>query len=38
MANPRHVEILKPEVKVWNKWREEDLKVKPNLNEVDLIF
>lgn len=32
MANPEHVEILKEGVDVWNDWREENPKIKPDLS------
>ena len=31
MANPEHVKILKQGVEVWNKWREENPEVEPDL-------
>lgn len=31
MANPEHVEILKQGVDVWNRWREENPEVVPDL-------
>jgi hypothetical protein len=42
MANPEHVKILEQGVEVWNKWREDNPKVKidlrsTNLREQDLI-
>ena len=30
MANPEHLKIIKQGVKVWNKWREGNLKVEPD--------
>lgn len=36
MANPEHLEILKQGVEVWNKWREENPKIRPNLIRADL--
>jgi len=41
MANPKHLKILKQGVKVWNKWREENPDIIPDLSkakfrEVDL--
>ena len=36
MANPEHVKILKQGVEVWNRWREENPDLKPNLLEADL--
>ena len=37
MANRNHVKILRSGVKYWNKWREENPKIIPNLSEVNLI-
>ena len=31
MANPEHVEILKQGVDVWNKWREDNRGIRPDL-------
>jgi len=36
MANPEHLKILKQGVKAWNKWREENLKIIPDLSNADL--
>jgi hypothetical protein len=36
MANPEHLKILKQGVKAWNKWREKNPDIRPNLNEVKL--
>jgi hypothetical protein len=36
MANPEHVKILKQGAETWNKWREENPEVKPNLREAYL--
>lgn len=36
MANPDHVKILKQGVDVWNKWREDNPDVKPDLSEANL--
>lgn len=36
MANEEHLAILKQGVLVWNKWREENSNVKPDLSEADL--
>jgi len=36
MANPEHLEILKQGVEVWNRWREENSIVIPNLRGADL--
>jgi HJR/Mrr/RecB family endonuclease len=36
MANKEHLEILKKEVEVWNKWREENPEVIPDLSLTDL--
>lgn len=35
MANPEHLKILKQGVEVWNKWREENPEVRPDLSEED---
>ena len=35
MANPEHLEILKQGVKAWNKWREENPDVEPDLKDVN---
>ncbi len=37
MANEEHVKILKQGVEVWNKWREENSKVRPDLIGAKLI-
>ncbi|MFZ0725589.1 MAG: toll/interleukin-1 receptor domain-containing protein [Desulfobacterales bacterium] len=36
MANPEHLEILKQGVDVWNRWREDNPDVKPDLDGADL--
>ncbi len=36
MANPEHVKILKQGVKVWNKWRDKNPDVKPDLGGTTL--
>jgi uncharacterized protein YjbI with pentapeptide repeats len=36
MANPEHLEILKQGVEVWNKWREDNPSIIPDLIEADL--
>ncbi len=36
MANEEHVKILKQGVEVWNKWREENRDVRPDLIRADL--
>ena len=36
MANPEHLKILKKGVKTWNKWRQENLDIKPDLREASL--
>ena len=36
MANPEHVAILDQGVKVWNKWREENVNVQVDLSKADL--
>lgn len=33
--NPDHLEILKQGVRVWNQWRKENPKIRPNLQGVD---
>lgn len=34
MANPEHLKILEQGVEVWNRWREENPQVSPNLEEA----
>lgn len=34
MANPEHLEILEQGVEVWNKWREDNQDIKPNLRWI----
>ena len=36
MANPEHLKILKQGVEVWNRWRDEDPDVIPELDHADL--
>ncbi|MGL5831870.1 MAG: pentapeptide repeat-containing protein [Waterburya sp.] len=36
MANPEHLAILKQGVEVWNKWREDNPAIKPNLRGAKL--
>ncbi len=36
MANPEHLKILKQGVEVWNKWREENPDIQPDLSDLDL--
>jgi hypothetical protein len=36
MADEEHVALLKQGAEVWNKWRQENPDVRPNLNEADL--
>ena len=36
MAKPEHVEILQQGVEVWNKWREENPDVVPDLSRVEM--
>jgi hypothetical protein len=36
MANDEHVEMLKKGVDAWNKWRSENLDVKPDFHEANL--
>jgi len=35
MANDEHVAMLKKGVKAWNKWRDENANIRPNLSEAD---
>jgi len=37
MAKPEHLEILNKGVKEWNQWRTNNPKVRPELDEVDLV-
>lgn len=36
MADLEHLKILKEGVEVWNKWREKDAPINPDLSEADL--
>ncbi len=36
MANQKHLKILKQGVDVWNKWRQEHPRIKPDLSGADL--
>ena len=36
MANPEHLKILKKGVDVWNRWREDNPEIKPDLSEANL--
>jgi len=36
MANQEHLDILRQGVEVWNKWREENPSIQPNLHEADI--
>lgn len=36
MANPEHLKILKQGYHVWNKWREDNIAINPDLAEIDL--
>jgi hypothetical protein len=36
MANPEHLEILKQGVDVWNRWREDNPTIRPDLQEAVL--
>ncbi|WP_319780020.1 pentapeptide repeat-containing protein [Maridesulfovibrio sp.] len=38
MANPEHLKILEQGVEVWNKWREENPEIYPQLECTDLSF
>lgn len=37
MANPEHLKILKQGVEVWNRWREENPGIRPDLQKVDFM-
>jgi hypothetical protein len=36
MANDEHVAILKKGMDAWNRWREENPDIRPDLSEADL--
>jgi uncharacterized protein YjbI with pentapeptide repeats len=36
MANPAHEEILKQGVDKWNRWRNNNPEIKPDLSKIDL--
>jgi hypothetical protein len=36
MANEEHLKILKQGVKVWNRWKEENPNIRPDLSRADL--
>jgi uncharacterized protein YjbI with pentapeptide repeats len=36
MANESHLSVLKQGVKAWNRWREQDSSVNPQLGEANL--
>ncbi len=36
MANPEHLAILNEGVEVWNRWREENPKMRPDLSDAEL--
>lgn len=36
MANPEHLEILQQGVEAWNKWREENPEITPDLSNTNL--
>jgi uncharacterized protein YjbI with pentapeptide repeats len=38
MANPEHLAILEQGVEVWNKWREENPDIEPDLRGADLKY
>ena len=36
MANPKHLNLLKQGVEVWNRWREQNPEIRPDLTQADL--
>jgi hypothetical protein len=36
MANQQHVRILAEGVKIWNRWREKNPEIKPDLSDAEL--
>jgi uncharacterized protein YjbI with pentapeptide repeats len=36
MASPEHLDILSQGVKIWNRWRQEEPGIRPNLSEANL--
>lgn len=38
MANPEHLKILKQGVKMWNRWRDDNSDIVPNLSDTDLSY
>ncbi len=36
MANEEHLALLKQGIEVWNKWRDENPEIRPNLKDADL--
>lgn len=36
MANPEHLKILRQGVEVWNKWRDENPEIEPDLSRAEL--
>ena len=36
MANPEHLKVLKQGVEVWNRWREQNPEIRPDLAQADL--
>src|SRR5205823_2521468 len=38
MANPEHLDLLKQDIDVWNKWREQHLDTQPDLSKADLNY
>ena len=36
MANEEHLKILKQGVEAWNKWREKNPQITPDLSKADL--
>jgi uncharacterized protein YjbI with pentapeptide repeats len=36
VANEEHLALLKQGIEAWNKWRDENPEIRPNLNNADL--
>jgi hypothetical protein len=37
VANPEHLEILKQGAEAWNKWRQENAKITPDLEDINIV-